>query len=235
MRVLVTRPRDDAEAFAASLHFLGHTTVIEPLIDIVFLEGPPLDLTGVQALAFTSANGARAAARRTGERRIRVIAVGPATAIEATMLGFVDVSLSNGEGVDGLSRSIVGALNPRAGLILHVTGTVTAGDLIGALTAAGFSARTERLYEARAADALSGALCAELVAGAIDAAAFFSPRTAALFAALIEAENLAATCRGITALALSGAVANALVSLPFREVRVALRPTAEGMLALLAP
>jgi uroporphyrinogen-III synthase len=94
--------------------------------------------------------------------------------------------------------------------------------------------RTERLYEARAAASLSGALTAELAAGLIDAATFFSPRTAGLFATLIEAENLASTCRGITALALSGAVANALVSLTFREVRVAGQPTAEAMLSALA-
>ena len=80
MRVLITRPRHDAEAFAALLHARGHTTFIEPLIDIEFRSGPPLDLNGVQAIALTSANGARAAAARTAERNIRTIAVGPATA-----------------------------------------------------------------------------------------------------------------------------------------------------------
>ncbi|NOT41246.1 MAG: uroporphyrinogen-III synthase, partial [Alphaproteobacteria bacterium] len=233
MRVLVTRPRPDAETFAARLHALGHTTIIEPLIDIAFLDGPPLDLTGVQALAFTSTNGARAAADRTRERNIRVITVGAATAIEATTLGFADVSVSAGEGVDGLHRAIVGGLNPMAGTILHVTGTVTAGDLKGMLTASGFTTRTEPIYEARAAETLSGALTAELSANLVDAATFFSPRTATLFAALVEAENLASACRSMTALALSAAVANALQPLAFRDIRIAADPTAEAMLARL--
>lgn len=235
MRVLVTRPRPDAEAFAARLHALGHTTIIEPLIDIAFLGGPPIDLAGVQALVFTSANGARAVARRTRARAIPVVAVGPSTAEEARALGFASVSQSDGEGVEGLSRYVQATLDPARGALVHATGTVTAGDLKGALASAGFAVRTERLYQARAADALSGALCAELAAGAVDVATFFSPRTAALFAALAEAEGLVPACRGITALALSRAVANALISLPFREVRVAVQPNAEAMLALLAP
>jgi uroporphyrinogen-III synthase len=235
LRILVTRPRDDAEAFAARLRALGYTTIIEPLIDIEFLDGPPIDLTGVQALVFTSANGARAAARRTRERSIPVVAVGPSTAEQARALGFASVSQSDGEGVEGLSRYVRAMLDPSGGVLVHATGTVTAGDLKASLAPAGFAVRTERLYEARAADRLSGALCAELAAGAVDTVTFFSPRTAALFAALADAEGLAPACRGITALALSGAVANALISLPFREVRVAGQTNAEAMLALLAP
>lgn len=235
MRVLVTRPRADAEAFAVTLRAHGHTTFIEPLIDIAFDDGPLLDLKQVAALAFTSANGARAAARRTANRTIPILAVGPATAAEARAQGFSDISESIGEGVEGLTRHILAARKPTDGTILHVTGSVTAGDLKGALAAHGFTARTEQLYEARAAQTLTGTLAAELRAGLIDAATFFSPRTAALFAALIEAENLGPTCRGMIALTLSQPVANALHPLSFRDIRIATRPTAEALLALLAP
>ena len=235
MHILVTRPRADAVAFSSRLHTLGHTTIVEPLIDIVYLDGPTFDLTGVQALAFTSANGARAAARRTSERNIPVIAVGPATAAEAKALGFANISESNGEGVEGLSRHIETTLKPAAGSILHPTGTITAGDLRANLSATGFAARTERIYEARAAETLSGALTAELAASLVDTATFFSPRTATLFATLIEAENLASACRSMMAVALSAAVANALQPLAFREIRMAAEPTAEAMLARLAP
>ena len=235
VRVLITRPVADAETFAARLHALGHTTFVEALIDIAFLDGPGLDLKGVQALAFTSANGARAAARRTQDRAIPIVAVGPTTAAEAKALGFTNISESTGEGVEGLSHHIQAMLKPAAGSILHLTGTVTAGDLKASLIAAGFAARTDRIYEARAAETLSGALTAELAAGLIDAATFFSPRTATLFATLIDAENLASACRSMAAITLSHAVANALASLAFREVMIAPEPTAEAMLTRLAP
>lgn len=233
MRVLITRPRADAESLAARLHAQGHTTFIEPLIDITYLDGPPLDLTGVQALAFTSANGARAAARRASSRTIPVIAVGPTTAAEARAQNFTAVSESTGEGVEGLSHHIQATLSPNAGAVLHITGTVTAGDLKGSLATAGFTVTTARAYEAHAADSLSGSLTTELSAGLIGAATFFSPRTASLFAVLIADKNLEPACRGMTALTLSPAVAKALHPLEFQAVRIARAPTAEALLALL--
>jgi uroporphyrinogen-III synthase len=234
MRVLITRPRHDAEELAARLHALGHSTFIEPLIDIVIREGPPLDLDGVQALLFTSANGSRAAAARTAERAIPVVAVGPATAAAARAAGFLNVVESQGEGVAGLAAHVRTTLTPGKGTLLHLAGTVTAGDLVVSLSPHGFVVRWETLYEARAAGSISGALSAELGAGSIAAAMFFSPRTANLFVALIAAAGLAPACRTITALALSEAVANALAPLAFRRISVAAKPETGAMLELLA-
>lgn len=235
MRVLITRPFEDAEPLAARLQALGHTTLVEPLIDIVFADGPEVDLTGVQALLFTSANGARAAARRTPARNVPVLAVGPATAAAARSLGFTNVTESTGEGVEGLAATIRATRDPKAGALLHVTGTVTAGDLKASLVPQGFTVRVERLYEARAAQNLSGAIAAELEGGLIDAALFFSPRTADLFVALIRAANFETACAKMRALALSPAVAKALGHLPFRAVETAAHPTADALLARLAP
>lgn len=233
MRVLVTRPLSDAEEFAERLHALGHTTFIEPLIDIAFSTSAPLDLAGVQALLFTSANGARAAAGRTTERTIPVLAVGPATGAVASALGFTRVIESSGEGVDALAQTVRKQLNPAQGTLFHVTGTVTAGDLKGALATFGFEVRTLQLYDARAADRLTEAVTAELTAGRIDAATFFSPRTADRFVTLIRTENLEALCEKVAALALSDAVANALAPLHFRKVLVAAHPNAAALLDLL--
>ena len=67
MRVLVTRPAEDAEETAAELVARGHEPVIAPLVDIRFVEGPPLELDSVQAVLATSRNGVRALSLRTGE------------------------------------------------------------------------------------------------------------------------------------------------------------------------
>lgn len=232
MRILITRPEADAHALAARLAARGHTTFVEPLIEIAFAPGPPLDLSGVQALLLTSANGARAAARRTAERALPVFAVGPATGAEARAQGFTAVSESTGDGVDALAAHVRALADPAKGVLLHVTGTVTAGDLKASLAPDGFAVRIERLYDARAASGLSGALIAELEAGLIDAAMFFSPRTAALFANLSQAAGIEAEAARLTALALSPAVAAALGSLTFRQVLVPPHPTGEAMLDL---
>lgn len=233
MRVLITRPRADAEALATKLHALGHTAFVEPLIDIALADGPLLDLIGVQALLFTSANGVRAAARRSPERARPVLAVGPTTAAEAKTQGFADVRESNGEGVEGLAHFAQATLNPSHGTLLHITGSVSAGDLMTSLAPKGFSVRTERLYDAKQAETLTGALAAELGASQIDAAMFFSPRTAAIFVTLIRTANLEPACTTVTALALSQAVADALKPLAFREIRIAAHANAQAMLDLL--
>lgn len=234
MHILITRPREDAEALAAELAALGHTTIIEPLIDIDLIDGPELNLNGVQALLFTSANGARAAAKRTNIRNMPVIAVGPATADAARALHFTDIQTSKGEGIAGLAEHIRASLKSVDGALLHATGTVSAGDLAAALKPAGFTVRREQLYDAVAAETLSGALAAELGADVIDAALFFSPRTARLFVDLIKDADLGNTCRHLTAYALSPAVATALKPLTFRRVQTAPRATGEALIQALS-
>lgn len=233
MHVLITRPREDAEALSDRLHAVGHTTFIEPLIEVVFDDRAALDIRGAQALVFTSANAARAAARATKERDIRVFAVGPATAAEARRAGFANVSESSGEGVEGLAAHVRATATPGAGVLLHPSGSVTAGDLQATLAPFGFTVRREVIYEARAATSFSGALTAELSAGMIDAALFFSPRTASLFATLIAAADLAPACTTVAAFVLSEAVTKPLLPLAFRQVRVAPHPTAEALLELI--
>ncbi len=235
MRILITRPRQDAEPFARALTTLGHEAVIEPLLEIAYLSGPPLDLIGVQAILLTSANGARAAALRAPARDVAVIAVGAATAAAARDAGFVNVSESPGEGVDALAAFVRGKVRATDGALLHPTGSVVAGDLAAALDAYGYSVRRETIYEARAVNNLSGALVAELSAGLIDAATFFSPRTAGLFAEIAEDEGLQAPCRRVTAICLSQAVAAGLAPLGFAAVKIAKNPSAEAMLALIGP
>jgi len=80
MRVLITRPREDAAPLAARLAAKGIDSLIEPLLLIHLLPGAPLDLAGLQGLLVTSANGVRAFAARQPDRDIPVYAVGDASA-----------------------------------------------------------------------------------------------------------------------------------------------------------
>ncbi|MCH7833368.1 MAG: uroporphyrinogen-III synthase, partial [Proteobacteria bacterium] len=56
MRLLITRPREDAEPLAALLGERGIETALEPLMSIIDSDTPDPDLSGVQALLITSAN-----------------------------------------------------------------------------------------------------------------------------------------------------------------------------------
>lgn len=233
MRVLITRPEPEASELASALKALGHSAFVEPMLTIEIDPGPQIDTAGVQALVFTSANGARAAARRIRDRAIPVITVGPASAETARELGFTTISQSPGNGVPDLVNHIRATLKPGNGKLLHLSSSHVAGDLAGSLSALGYEVKSEQAYRAETAASISAALQAQLRQGQISAAMFFSPRTAATFAELATRAELAGACENLTALALSHNVAKSLKPLTFRKLLVAQNATVGGMLELL--
>jgi uroporphyrinogen-III synthase len=233
MRVLVTRPAEDARSLVAALESRGHEAIIEPMLTIapVSENGAP-NLAGVQALLFTSANGVRAFAGRTAARGFPVFTVGEGSAAAARAAGFAQVESAGGD-VEDLARLVAARLEPKGGALFHAAGSKLAGDLKGALEGAGFTYRRDVLYRAETADALSDGLRAMLADGEIDAATFFSPRTAVTFVSLIQDTGLAGACARIIALALSRAVAEKLGDLAWAGVAVAARPEQDSLLACL--
>ena len=80
MRVIVTRPRDQAGPLVERLEALGHDVESCPLIEIVPIEGGPLATDPYDWVVVTSPNGADCFARRRHGRLPRVAAIGPGTA-----------------------------------------------------------------------------------------------------------------------------------------------------------
>lgn len=232
MRVLVTRPAEDAKPLLAALKSQGHEGVLAPLLDIRIIGGDELDMTDVQALVLTSANGARAFAARSGVRDVLALCVGDATAFEALALGFETVKSAAGD-VEALAALVIKTLDPKNGPVLHPASTKVAGDLAGLLQAQGFVYRREVLYEAVKAETLPKSACDELRAGTLDGVMLFSPRTGAAFADLVDKAGLAAHLKGITAYCLSDPVAQKIGALVWKDVRVAARPDQASLLALL--
>lgn len=237
-RILVTRPAEDAEPLIRCLADRGYEAIPEPMLTMRWLDGPEPELDGVQALLFTSANGVRAYARRTSRRDRPAYAVGDATAAAARAAGFARVESAAGD-VYALASLVAARCAPDAGPLLHVAGTVVAGDLAGALVAAGFTVRREALYEAVAATALGPESVRALSEGGVGGALFFSPRTARSFVRLLAEAGLDDHLRTVEALCLSPAVAEAARTLdgsrvmPWKDVRAAARPEQDALLALL--
>ncbi|KAF0118161.1 MAG: uroporphyrinogen-III synthase [Rhodospirillaceae bacterium] len=230
LRVLITRPAEDAATIADVLRARGDTVVHEPLLSIRFLERG-VDLADVQAVLITSANGARALATATAIRALPVFAVGEASARTCRTLGFSQVTAAGGD-VEDLARLVESHLRPATGTLLHAAGSVTAGDLGGRLHEAGFLVRKVALYGAEPATALTPATAQRIAEGAIDAALFYSPRTAATFAALVRAAGIGEGLAATSACCLSDAVRQALAGLPWRRVWVAATPTQDSLLAI---
>ena len=148
MRVLVTRPEPDASREADALAARGHQGVKAPLLVIEPVEDVALELDGAQALIVTSRNALRALAghRDLGRaRKLRLFAVGGATASAARELGFAEVTEGPGNGA-GLAELIEAEAKPADGVLIHLAGETLAFDLKSALEAKGFSVRQPVLY-----------------------------------------------------------------------------------------
>jgi len=234
MRVLVTRPQEDALETAARLTALGHDAVIAPLLEIRFLDGDEVALGGVQAILATSANGVRATARRTARRDVALFAVGRQSAEVARAAGFRDVRSADGDGA-ALAQATMRWAKRDGGTLLHVAGGETEGALRATLAKEGFAVRGAMLYEAVAAETLPPAAADALRAQTLDAALFFSPRSARIFADLVRHAGLADSCGAVVAAAISEAAAKALGGLDFAAIRVAARPDQDALLTLLDP
>jgi uroporphyrinogen-III synthase len=233
MRVLVTRPEADAAALVAVLEARGHPALVQPLLIIEpTAPKPPLDLTGAQALLFTSANGVRTFAEAIPERDLPVLTVGDASAAAARAAGFARVESAGGD-VEDLARLVKARLAPEDGALVHGAGSSLAGDLKGELEAAGFEVRRSVLYRAEPVRTLSEPVRAALAGGELDAVLFFSPRTAKTFVRLVADHGLAADCERLLAVCLSAAVTANLGALTWRDLRTAAEPTQQALLACL--
>jgi uroporphyrinogen-III synthase len=179
---------------------------------------PAIDLHGVAALAFTSANGVLAFAALCPDRARPVFAVGAATARAARDAGFTAVASAEGD-VQALAR-LIGA-RPPAGAVLAALAREPAGDLAADLAARGLPARTIAVYETVPTDAAAPR-------GA-QAVLVHSPRAAELLA-LRLADGAGA---GLLAACISPAAAAPLAATALARLAVADRPDEDALLALL--
>ena len=231
-RLLLTRPEEASRDFAAALEAAlpgRFEVVIAPVIGIEAREDVALDLDGVQALLFSSANGVACFAERTGRRDLPAWCIGDLTARSAREAGMS--ALSAAGDVAALTALALAEVRPGAGALLHVRGEHAAGDLAGALARHGIEVRAAEIYRQTPCP-IGGDAAAALARGAIAVVALFSPRSARLFAA--QARTSGWPLGGVAAVSLSAAADAALVEAGFGARRIAARPDRDAMIAALA-
>lgn len=231
MRVLVTRAEPDGQIFADQLRAAGFDAILAPVMRIEIVKAE-IDLNGISALAFTSANGVRAFTANCARRDLPVFAVGPVTAEAATAAGFRKISAAGGD-VGSLANHIA-AESASVGLgLLHAAGEDRAGDLVALLGARGIAARRQTLYRAAPIETLSPDVIALMAQENGLWVTLFSPRTAKLFLDLAGEAGLGPRFAAMSAACLSEAVAEAASAASWSEVAVAADRTAAGVLELL--
>ena len=226
MRIILTRPIEDAAPLAEKLLQLSHVPFITPLLKIVARQGVLIHAKPYQAICLTSANAIRVMNNVSSIRAIPLYAVGQQSEQMAIDKGFIEVSAQGGD-VNGLHKFLVDHLNPQNGPLLYLSGAETSGDLQGRLQASGFEVDRIITY-----DAVKSALTAfrNEIAKA-DAVLIYSPRTAKLWVGEIETMGLTEQAARIKHICLSDNVA---ANLPQSWPRaIAATPTEAALLALL--
>ncbi len=224
---LLTRPVADSERCAKDLKALGWDSFVEPMLSIETLRTEWPDADDFSGLVVTSAHALYNAPRRWLPMRVPVFAVGEHTAECARQCGFEDVRTA--EGTASALQDMVRLCGlPPGSKLLHVCGTVSATPDVP-----GISIARLPVYAAHAATAFSAQMHDLLDKRAFDAAFFYSPRTAAVFAGLVEQYGRTGCFHTTKALCLSEPVVQSVCHLPWQDVRQAARPRHTAMLDLL--
>jgi len=223
--IWITRAQPGADATALRVRALGHEPLVVPLLAVRRLEGARVDLDGVAALAFTSANGVRAFADLCPDRQLKVFAVGAATAQAAREVGFRKVLSSDGD-VAALSEGIAARRAELKGAVLHPGAAEPAGDLAGTLAVQGVEIRSLSLYDT-APVALAAAELDRVAAA--DMALLHSPKAAEVLAGILRKRPMPQ----LRALCLSKAVMKPLARLDLAGKAFAPFPLEAALLNLI--
>lgn len=236
MRVLVTRPRAEAERTAAALARRGHAAILAPMLEIETVDAS-IRAGEWAGLLLTSGNAARALVghpARDALLGLPVFAVGKQTGLSARELGFGSVTSADGDGGD-LVRLIL-TQNPNlAAPYIYLAGNDRARDLGAELAVNGIKVETVAIYRANAADALPDTVKEALAQKAIGGVLHFSRRTAAIFCDCVGSAGLIGPVQQLAHCALSPRAAEPLAALGVRDVRIAARPDEDALLDLLPP
>jgi len=144
--VWITRAQPGADATAERVRKLGLEAIVAPLLEVRPIADAALDLEGICAVVFTSANAVAAFARRSDVRNLRVFTVGDATALAARAQRFAAVLSAQGD-VSALASALAARRRELPGVILYPAAAEPSQDLAGALAAIGLDVRQTALYE----------------------------------------------------------------------------------------
>lgn len=219
MKILVTRPIDEAIVLAEQLQNLGYEAVICPLLKIRYLSD--LDfrkLSRYEAVIISSRNALKAIAN--ADKNLKLLIVGKGTTNFAKQLGFTN-SIYAGDNIVELKESIQDINN-----LLYLSGEDVSDNLDD------LPKKIDRLvvYKAIAVDEASKDFLEFVQGDALKLVMLFSKRTAEFFVSLIETYKLKECCKNIISLSISEKVTKMVEKLELHSHYVAKKPNLEAML-----
>lgn len=227
MRVLVTRPADQASRTVKRIAALGHEPVAAPVLEVIATGAAPPDEPFDLILA-TSAQAFAGWAAPASLRAAPLACVGEKTAEAGRGAGLAPCAVATA--AKKLVETLIAEHKP--GSALYLAGRERKLDLEDGLRAAGWRLRIVETYDARPVAAWPPAVAAALGRGEIDAVLHYSPRSAQAALALIGAS----AARDMLHLCLSEEVsALCRARVPADKILTAFQPDEDSLLELLGP
>lgn len=229
MKVLLTRPQHDSEELAQDLQNYGIESHIDPLIKI---EPKPFqyDLKQAQALVITSLNGIRCFAAQSPERLLPLFVVGQESMKLASSFHFKNIIEGNGTALS-LLPLIQKSCLPTRKEIACITGNHVHTDLIMPLTKLGFPAKRIIAYNTVECPSFSLQTQQFLNNKTISVVTFFSPRSAQIFAKLVE--NSKDLCQFLYGVCLSSEIATIVSGIQWQQLCIATSPNRQEIIKIL--
>lgn len=237
MRLLLTRPRPEAERTAIALRNMGHQAAIAPVLEIENVANAAIGPGPYAAVLMTSGNAARAIVehpRLPSLVWLDCFAVGSQTAAAARQAGFVHVVFAGGDGGD-LAKLAGERIGKQDKPLLYLAGDDRARDMAAELAPHGLRLDTVVVYRAKAAKALSPDIAASLQAGQFDGVLHYSRRSTAIFVDCVRAAGLGAVAGRLRHFCLSARASEPLAAINAKSILVAQKPDEAAMLALISP
>jgi uroporphyrinogen-III synthase len=236
MRLLLTRPRPEAERTAAALRAMGHEPVFAPVLEIEPVANAAIGPGPYAAILMTSGNAARAIVVHSQLQALVALdcfAVGPQTAEAARKTGFSRVVSANGDGGD-LARLIGQKIADSSRPLLYLAGNDRARDMAAELAPHGLRLDTVVVYRARAATGFARDIVTALKAGQLDGVLHYSRRSTAIFVDCVRAAGAEAAAAHLTHFCLSARASEPLAAINAASIMVAENPDESAMLALVS-
>lgn len=238
MRLLLTRPQQDAQRTAAALSRQGHQVEIAPLLHIAPVADAALGSGPWSGLIFTSANAVRAVeglASVAALAGLPAFAVGERTAAAARAAGFRNVVAGGGDALQLTQavRAWAAAAEGGRDRLLYLAGEELSHDLAAMLAPDGAIVHTVTVYRAVPAERFPGALDAALAAGGIDGVLHFSRRSAEAFVNCARAAGVLTQALRASHYCISQQAAAPLMAAGAARVQVAARPDEAALIALI--
>jgi uroporphyrinogen-III synthase len=236
VRVLVTRPAVSAPRTAEKLRAGGHEPVFLPLMQADHDTRGALDALSRphSSIAMTSAEAARVLALVRAELTDRchktLYAVGQATADAAAELGFLNIRIGAGTGLD-LAQMIAEEARDTAFPILYLAGRPRSTRFEQHLREKALPFDVAEVYEMRPVNHDSATVEAALLSPPPDAVLLYSRENAHRL--LDIAQDYLPSVPHLQWLCMSAQVAEALPATLHRNIRIAPHPDESGILALL--